>query len=115
MNWGVVDADVVVLVALELEPNAKGLCAVSFSGLGDVKENGPGAWLAEVVCSDANGDETEAKGLGAVDGGAVAALPMLLLPLNNEENGLLGSGARKAGACPGCPAGGAFPNCANPF
>lgn len=115
MNWGVVDADFVLLVAFELEPNAKGLCAVSFSGLRDVKENGPGAWLAEVVCSDANGDETEAKGLGAVDGGAVAALPMLSLPLNNEGNGLLGSREWKAGACPGCPVDGAFPNCANPF
>lgn len=60
-----------------------------FSGAGS-NEKGPGAWLAGAGAgfNGANGDETEAKGLGAVDGGAGGAPPQL--PLNMEENGLVG-------------------------
>lgn len=73
---------------------AKGLGAVvvlnmlfGFSGVGS-KEKGPGVWFAGGSFNEANGDETEANGLGAVDGGAVGAPPKL--PLNMEENGLGG-------------------------
>ena len=63
LNWGVVDAGAVVLVAPGLILSAKGLCAVplrwfGFSELRGVREKGPGAWFAEVVCSGANGDDT---------------------------------------------------------
>lgn len=65
-----------VVVAGAADLVAKGFCAVSnmlvcFSGLGEDKEKGPGAWVTPVsTFGGANG--VEAKGLGAA--GVVVAL-----------------------------------------